>query len=136
MRLILFAVFATFFFAVSAQAAAPDLVVSSMEVKSIGKEGKVLILYTIKNQGNAIAPKSATQILVQKEGKNAVVTDRVPGLLPGGSYNGQVEYTLRDQPGSNYIFKANADYKNNLFENNEMNNGNSFNFSIGRKLGK
>jgi subtilase family serine protease len=112
----------------------PDLVVSTMEVKSIGavKNGKVTILYTIKNQGKTISPATLTRISVGDQVKGVTISHPTPDLQPGGSYTGKVEYTASE--GKKYFIQATADYKNNAFETNELNNGNSMYFSFGRIL--
>jgi subtilase family serine protease len=111
----------------------PDLVVTTMEVQ-VGQgsmEGKMIVLYKISNQGNVTAETSKLQVKMYSDNPNVIVTQQVPALSPnGGTYSGKAVYTMGKN--GKYTFKAVADYNNNIYERNDINNVNTLSFSIGR----
>ncbi|MFA4966711.1 MAG: CARDB domain-containing protein [Candidatus Margulisiibacteriota bacterium] len=113
---------------------APDLVITDLKIDQshIKKDQKVTIIYKVKNQGKVMSGKSITNLSIGSSANKQIANVSSPALAPGGSYTGQVDYVV--PAAGKYVFKASADYKNNVFESNEMNNERSVSFSFGRKL--
>ena len=116
----------------SAPANKPDLTVSKIKIDSsrARENGKVVIIYTVKNMGKSKAALSHAKISVKPGEENVVCTQTVPALAPGSSYIGQAVCTVTSK--KNYRFSITADYDNRIDESNKINNENSASFSFGK----
>lgn len=116
----------------SAAAFKPDLTVSKVKVDSTKacNNGKVIVLYTVKNTGKMTSPASIAKISENSGKEKIISTPLIPSLGPGASYSGQAVYTVTSK--KNYRFSATADYTNQINETNEINNQNSVSFSFGK----
>lgn len=108
----------------------PDLKISKVSVSNPGSNGKVIVRYTIKNTGTAVAKSSTTKLALTD--KKGAIYDSVPGLTPGSSVSRTVEYVVPEK--GRFEINATADYNNIIAEKNEINNQNSVSFSIGRSF--
>jgi subtilase family serine protease len=120
--------------AVSDPCAKPDLVVSGVKVDKshFHKDGKVDIIYSIKNRGKAVAGPSKVKVDEITSDKTPVIQMNAPGLNPGTIYTNRVSYNV--EAGKKYIVKVTADYNNSVSELNEGNNTNTLSFSVGRSF--
>ncbi|MCX5748833.1 MAG: hypothetical protein NTZ10_01115 [Candidatus Saganbacteria bacterium] len=120
--------------ALSAPPPLPDLAVTDIKVDNshVKKDGKVDVIYTVKNQGKAAAKASKTRVEALTTGNMPVIQQNVPSIDPGNIYANRVTYSV--SAGKKYLFKATADYNNTVRESNENNNSNSISFSVGRSF--
>lgn len=112
----------------------PDLVVNGIKIDSskVDKDGKITVIYSVKNTGKTKAPASIAKISMKSNGKTIETTPDTPAIDPGGSYKGTATFTAASK--NNYIFNVNADYQNGVLETNEKNNQNALSFSFGKKF--
>jgi subtilase family serine protease len=107
----------------------PDLVVSDMKVIQPDKNSnKVVVHYTVKNQGNASSEASITGI--SAGGK--LIKHNTPPLDPGDTFSASCAYNLGKA--GKYQIKARADYVNTNVEQFETNNENVLMIGIGRSF--
>ena len=120
--------------ALSASPPMPDLVVTDIKVDNshIKKDGKIDVIYTIKNNGAAMAKASKVRIESLTTRNSPVIQQNAPSLDPGNVSTNRVTYSV--SPGNKYLFKATADYNNMVRESNENNNSNTISFSAGRSF--
>lgn len=118
--------------AFSAAATKPNLSVPKVKIdkSSVNKDGKVIILYTVKNTGKAVSRASVARISVNSGTEKVISTPSIPSLDPGASYSGQATYSVSSK--KDYLFKVTADYKDRIRESNELNNENKVSFSFGK----
>lgn len=110
---------------------APDLVVTKATVTRPAKGSKkVVVTYTVKNQGEVISGPSITAIVPSAGGKTG--QQYTPPLKPGGVYTTTWTHDLARE--GNLQFKVSADYFNKVPESNEGNNENVVRFGFGRKI--
>ena len=108
----------------------PDLEVVKLIATPL-KNGKVRVLYTIKNSGHAKSGPSVTRVTISTAGIKEV-RQNTPELKPGDLFTNSVEYALGKN--GKYLFNVSADYLKQVTESNERNNNKTIRFGISRTI--